>query len=385
MAKDAFQVEEFMVERWMNTYENDAIYNLAETDAKPLTLHELLTMGAPNQYLDGLLGLKVSYNPTLGSDHLRGLIAAQYQGVSSEDILVTSGAIEANFLLANVLIQPGDTVIVQSPAYQALYSVAQARGAQVKHWVMQIKDQYQPDMDALAALIDNRTKAVIINVPHNPTGAVISPENLRTILAWAEEKNFWVICDEVYHDMAIEANVLPPHARSISQRAISVGSLSKSFGLSGLRIGWIAATPHLVEMCWKWKDYTSISVSSISDYLACIALKEKNQIMARNIPLARANRDKLHQWLSDHREHMEWVPSRVGLLNFPKFTDLPISTEALCLGIFKEKKVLLMPGEAFQHPGHLRIGYGNDAQVFNHGLEIIDEYLVRIFSKGGIP
>ncbi len=377
-----FQVDEFLVERWMNTYENDAIYNLAETDAKPFTLAELLSLGDKNRHLSEFLDLRISYNPTLGSDRLRSLLADQYANTSPDEILVTTGAIEANFLLANVLIQPGDTVVIQSPAYQALYSVAEARGANVRHWTMNLEDSYRPNLEQLALLLDNNTKAVILNVPHNPTGAVLSGEELRTIISWAEERDFWVICDEVYHDMILEPDVLPEKARSYSTKAISIGSFSKSFGLSGLRLGWIAAPQWVVERCWSWKDYTSISISPLNDYLASFALEHKEGVFKRNIPLALKNREFLMDWFAKHADVLEFVPPKAGLLTFPRFRSLPVSTRDFCLEVYHKEKVLLLPGECFRLPGYLRIGYGNDTQVFSTGLNIVSEYIEKMYQQG---
>jgi aspartate/methionine/tyrosine aminotransferase len=377
-----FQVEEFLVERWMNTYENDAVYNLAETDAKPFTLAELLALGDKDRHLADLLDLRISYNPTLGSDRLRALLAAQYANTGLDEILVTTGAIEANFLLANVLIQPGDTVVIQSPAYQALYSVAEARGAKVQHWTMHLDEGYRPNLERLAALLDDNTRAVILNVPHNPTGAVLSADELQTIIGWAEEKDFWVICDEVYHDMLLEPDVLPEKARSYSSRAISIGSFSKSFGLSGLRLGWIAAPQWVVERCWSWKDYTSISISPINDYLASFALQHREGIFQRNVPLALKNRQTLMKWFAAHDDVLDFVPPRAGLLTFPRFRELPMSTRDFCLEVYNKEKVLLLPGECFKHPGYLRIGYGNDSQVFSTGLGIVSKYIQKAYGQG---
>ena len=164
----------FAVERWMNTYENDAVYNLAETDAKPFTLGELLSLGNKDDLMEELLELKLGYNPTTGRQELREVIAGFYKGTGPENILVTTGAIEADFLVANTLVKPDDTVIVQFPAYQALYSTAEARGARVKYWHMDIDKGYEPDINELRKRIDEKTTLIVLNIPHNPTGAVIS-------------------------------------------------------------------------------------------------------------------------------------------------------------------------------------------------------------------
>lgn len=381
MGETGFSIQDFKVERWIDTYEDDARYNLAETDAEPFTLEELLSLGDREKLISELLKMRITYNPTMGSPRLREVIAARYNRTAAANVLVTGGAVEANFLLANVLIDPGDTVIIQSPAYQALYSVAEARGAKVKHWQMSLAAGYRPDLAELAALIDAGTKAVIINIPHNPTGAVISQDDLETIIGWAEEKDFWVICDEVYHDLALEEGIIPMPARSLSEKTISIGSMSKSFGLSGLRLGWVAAPEDIVYRCWCWKDYTSISNSPLSDYLAAFALEHKEQIMGRNIPLARQNLTRLLEWYRRSDGIIEYAVPRAGVLSFPRLHGLPFSTEEFCRRIYRDEGVLLVPGECFDRPGYLRIGFGTAPAKFNQGLDLLAGYLQKVLGR----
>jgi aspartate/methionine/tyrosine aminotransferase len=351
------------------------VYNLAETDAKPFTLDELLSLGNKDELIEELLKLKLGYNPTTGRQELREVIAGFYRDTQPENILITTGAIEADFLVTNVLVKPGDTVIVQFPAYQALYSTAEARGARVKYWKMDIDKGYEPDIDELKSLIDEKTRFIVLNIPHNPTGAVISESQLKTILSWAEEGDFWVLCDEVYHDFALYPNIIPAHGRSLSKRAISVGSMSKAYGLSGLRLGWIAGPKELVNACWGWKDYTSISNSPINDFLATFALKNVDKVMERNLSLARANLDIFLKWLEEHKDFFEYVEPKAGVLLFPRLKNIDITTEELCKRLYEKHKLLMLPGECFEMPGFLRIGFGNDSDMFKTGLSIFSAFL----------
>lgn len=369
------EIKTFAVERWMNTYENDAVYNLAETDAKPFTLDELLSLGNKDELMEELLKIKLGYNPTTGRQELREVIAGFYRETLPENILITTGAIEADFLVTNVLVKPGDTVIVQFPAYQALYSTAEARGAQVKYWQMEIDNGYEPDLDELKKLIDENTKLIVLNIPHNPTGAVISESQLKTILSWAEDGDFWVLCDEVYHDFALYPNIVPPHGRSLSKRAISVGSMSKSYGLSGLRLGWIAGPEEVVNACWGWKDYTSISNSPINDFLATFALKNVDKVIERNLSIARKNLEFFLKWLEEHKDYFDYVEPKAGVLMFPRLKNIDVTTEELCKKLYEQYKLLMVPGECFDRPGFLRIGFGNDSDMFEKGLAIFSQFL----------
>ncbi|MEW6081871.1 MAG: aminotransferase class I/II-fold pyridoxal phosphate-dependent enzyme [Bacillota bacterium] len=369
------EIEQFKVERWLNAYELDARYNLAETDAKPFSLEELLSLGDKEALTQELMDLKLGYNPTTGSRALRSIIAGRYRGVDPGEVLVTVGAIEADCHIANVLVKPGDTVIVQFPAYQVL--VAKARGATVKFWDLRMEEGYRPNLEALRCLIDRRTKLVVVNNPHNPTGAVLSQDDMRTILGWAQEEGFWVLSDEVYHGLAFEEGVVAEPARNLSHRAISVGSMSKTFGLSGLRLGWMAGPREILEACWAWKDYTSISNSPVSDFLARLALRESGRVWERNLKIARENLEVLEGWFDRMSRFVSYTKPRAGLVCFPKFT-LPVGTEEFCLRAYHERGVLLVPGECFDVPGHIRFGFGGDPGTFSRGLEELGAVMSEI-------
>jgi aspartate/methionine/tyrosine aminotransferase len=374
------KIKDFQVERWLDTYETRAQYELAETDAKPFTLEELNQMNPSEDLLQKLLKMKIGYNPTMGSDSLRNKIADLYgPDTTSENILVTTGAIEADFLLSNVLVNCGDKVIALWPAYQALYSTAEACGAQLEFWKLSAADNFQPDLKKLFALIDKNTKLLVLNIPNNPTGAVINEQQLKTILQWAEEYNFYVICDEVYHELIYQPDIVPPYARSLSKRAISVGSMSKAYGLSGLRLGWIAGPESIIEQCWKYKDYTSISNSPISDYLAQFALDNFKQISERNHNIITKNREILKQWFEEHNRYFNYYLPEAGVLCFPGLKNIPISSKQLALDLFNKKSLLVVPGECFDMSNHLRIGFGGDTKKLKKSLSVFSSYLKENF------
>jgi aspartate/methionine/tyrosine aminotransferase len=373
-------IKSFKVERWLNTYENDADYEMAETDVKPFILKELLELGDFKNLEEQILNIKLGYNPTSGSDKLKETVASLYRyNTKPENVLITTGAIEADYHVTNSLVNKGDTVIAQFPAYQALYSTAEARGAKIKYWRMKPENEYKPDINELKRLIDEKTKLVVLNIPNNPTGAVISEVQLKTILKWAEEQDFYVLCDEVYHELELIKGVIPPYGRSLSKKAVSVGSMSKAYGLSGLRLGWIVGPKEIVQKCWEGKDYTTISNAPLSDFLATFALINREKIMQRNLTIARKNFKTLLTWFKQHEYFFDYIMPEVGVLCFPKLKNIPLTSEELCKKIFNEKKLLLVPGECFDMPGHLRIGFGGDSKNFNICLTILSEYLNRNF------
>ena len=374
------KIKDFQVERRLDTYETRAQYELAETDAKPFTLEELNQLNPQDNLLQKLAEMKIGYNPTMGSDLLRNKIAKLYgPDTASENILVTTGAIEADFLLSNTLVNDGDKVVILWPAYQALYSTAEACGAQLEFWKLSAKNHFQPDLKALSVIIDKKTKLLVLNIPNNPTGAVISKQQLNTILEWAEEYDFYVLCDEVYHELIFQNGIVPPYARSLSKRAISVGSMSKAYGLSGLRLGWIAGPESIIEQCWSYKDYTSISNSPISDYLAQYALDNFARISNRNHSIITKNRETLKQWFEEHSQYFDYYLPEAGVLCFPGIKNIPISSKELALDLFDKKSLLVVPGECFDIPNHLRIGFGGDTYKLEKSLSIFSDYLKENF------
>lgn len=370
------KINDFQVERWLNVYENEAQYELAETDIKAFTLEELNQLVPEEDLLQILLRMKLGYNPTMGSERLRILIANLYGGnTTAKNILITTGAIEADFLLSNVFVNQGDKVIVPWPAYQALYSTAEACGAQIQFWKLSPENNFQPDLDELSFLVDHQLKLLILNIPHNPTGAVINRKQLGMILNWAEEYGFYVLCDEVYHELFLQPDSVPPYARSLSERAISVGSMSKAYGLSGLRLGWIAGSEEIIEQCWQLKDYTSISNSPISDYLAQLALIHAEKITRRNHTIIHQNHAVMEEWFKKNNRYFHYYLPDAGVLCFPELKNITVSSRQLALDLFHSKSLLVVPGECFDMPGYLRIGFGGDTDKLRSSLSVFASHL----------
>ncbi len=369
----------FRVERWMSAYEQGVAYNLAESSVRQLRLGQLLDLAEENGdegVRRRLEDLVLTYDETPGTAELRGKLAAIY-GVGPDEVLVTCGAIEANYLLFRSLVKPGDVVVSVFPAYQQLYSMAEMCGAEVRLWKLDPGQGFRPDLEALRRLIDGRVRLIVLNTPHNPTGAVLDEAALRTILGWAGEVGARVLSDETYFGVTLqEGDPVPPPARSLDPRAVSVSTTSKNIGLAGLRIGWIVGTADLVEKCWSYRDYTSISCSRLSDALACVALDLRDRLLDRCRKIARRNLEVISDFMARHQEHFEFIPPRGGLLTFPRLRREGDS-RAFCRRLIEDQGVLLVPGWAFEMEGHVRIGIGEGPEVFDPGLERLGRFLDR--------
>jgi aspartate/methionine/tyrosine aminotransferase len=367
------KVDKFLVERFIGAYEHEVELNLAETCVNPFTLGEFLTLMGKENFFEEFKETQLTYGFVDGSPELRQGIAKLYRNMKPENILISGGAIGANFLVFYTLVEPGDTVISIFPAYQQLYSVAKSFGANVKLLKLREENRWLPDVDELSKLVDNKTKLIVLINPHNPTGSLIDDKLLKEICAVAEDADAYVLCDEAYRGLYINPDDYVPSVVDVSDNAIAIGSFSKAFSLTGLRLGWIAASEEIIEECKLHRDYTTISNGLIDDALATIAVKNVDKIFKRNLKIIRTNHQILSQWIEDE-PLIDWVPSRAGSIAFLHY-NLKIPSEILCLSLIKEKGTLLVPGSCFGMEGYLRIGYGCKTENLKEGLSRFKEFL----------
>jgi aspartate/methionine/tyrosine aminotransferase len=364
----------FVLERWMTAYETKVQFDLAESGIHPMTTAELLALDPdPEGRTRELLSLPLIYSEARGTEELRGLLAGTYRGVTPEDVLVTTGAIEANYLLFQALLSPGDVVVAVYPAYQQLYTVPESIGCEVRRLELREEDGYRYDLDRLRALVDARTRLIVINTPHNPTGSVLTAAECAAIYALAEEHDAYILSDEAYRWLQLDEPLAPP-MRDFGPRAISVGTLSKPFGLPGLRVGWMAATAEIAARCWAIRDYTSLSPNRLSDFLACRAIEQRAKIAERTNGISRLNRETLRGFIRERGDLLSWVEPRGGLLAMLRYhLDAPSYDVASRLA--DEASVMLAPGAAFGLENRLRIGIGTHPEKFAAGLERFDAFL----------
>lgn len=375
------RVETFELERWMTQWETVVRYDLAESGIHPLSMRELIAFNGDEGTLDNLLDLRLGYSEARGTEELRALLAATYDNTSPDEILVTTGAIEANYLLFNTLLDPGDHVVAVYPAYQQLYSVPRAIGCDVDLWTLRQENDFRFDLDELERLVNDRTKLIVINSPHNPTGSVLSPDELARVYQIAERAGAWVMGDEAYRWLSLpDGEQLAAPVRDLGARGISVGTLSKPFGLPGLRIGWMAAPAEVVNACWAQRDYISLSPGKLSDALAVLALRNRDRIFARTKAISSANLTVLETWIKEREGLVDWVRPRGGLLGLLHY-HLNVSSMKLADRLAAEASVMLAPGAAFGYEDHLRVGLGQEPDHFKEGLAVTASFLERVASE----
>jgi aspartate/methionine/tyrosine aminotransferase len=368
------KIDGFGVENWMNTYEQDARWNLGETCVDSLTVGELLDLGGDAEgELRRLRGRKLTYGDIFGGPQLKELIAGLYEDVPAGQVLTTNGAIGANFLVEFTLVEPGDLVVCVDPTYQQLYSVPRALGAEVRLLTLRPENGFLPDLGELRELAEGRAKLICINNPNNPTGAVMERDLLAGVAEIAGECGAYVLADEVYRGLEHDPGADVPSMADLYDRGVSTGSMSKPFSLAGLRLGWIAGPRQVIEECEQHRNYTTISCGMLDEQLATIALRNRDRLMERNMTIVRGNAATMASWMATE-PRLSWVRPRAGTTAFIGY-DYEVLSEQFALDLFRLNGTFIVPGSAFGWEGRFRVGFACAPRVLEQGLAGISEYL----------
>jgi aspartate/methionine/tyrosine aminotransferase len=352
------KLPDFELERYFGRFEFTTPLQLGASDVESFSVEALLALADPESRALWSQ-LRLGYTESQGHPELRAAIASLYERVVPEQVLVFSGAEEAIFAFHSVALGPGDHAVVCWPAYQSLFDVARAAGADVSLLRLRHEDGWRFDPEALRAELRDSTRVVGLNFPHNPTGALPARADFDRAIGYAEERGAVVFSDEVYRwSEQSEADRLPA-AADLSSRAVSLGVMSKSFGLPGLRIGWIATRDSaLLARLAAFKDYLTICASAPSEVLAIVALRARDAVLARNRALLAANLEALGRFFADRPAAFSWVLPRAGSVAFPRLLRAQ-RIESFADELREQEGVLLVPGTVFGQSGnHFRIGFG---------------------------
>lgn len=364
----------FKMERFQSIWEHIVKYNLAESGVEPFQLKEIIEM--INSY-ELMLNIKLGYSQTNGSEELRSFVSEIYEESSIENILITNGSAEANFLSIFSLLNKGDEVIVMLPNYMQIWNLVKGLGCKVKAlWLKEnIGKKWFIDIEKLKNISSKSTKLIALCNPNNPTGAIIPEKDIKAIIEIAKECNSWILSDEVYRGTEINENFSPTIWRKY-ERAIIVSGLSKAYGLPGLRIGWIVSEKKLIKKLWAYHDYTTIAPSCLSDFLAQKILKPeiRLKIIQRTRNILKSNIEILDKWIKKHHDIFSYTPPEATAIAFIK-QNLGISSLNFCKKLLYEKNVLVLPSEFFGMKGYIRIGYGQNKEYLINGLSKISELL----------
>jgi aspartate/methionine/tyrosine aminotransferase len=373
------QIEPFKVEIWMNEWETQCTYNLAETCVASITVEELLALsGGSADDLSGLLQMKLTYGDIEGSPRLRTAIANLYANRCIEDITVTHGTIAANMLVHKAIVEPGDHVLSIVPTYQQHYSIPKSIQADVTTLALREEDGFLPNLEALKASVKPNTKLIAFTNPNNPTGALIECPMLEDMVDIADSVGAYLLCDEVYRGTAQVGDGMSPSIVDLYAKGISTAGMSKVFSLAGLRVGWVIAPQEVREQVLIHRDYDTISVGMINDHFAAIALEHADKVLARSHEITRGNLALLEAWIAKEPK-VSWVKPRAGTTAMLKL-NIPVTAREFCIDLVTKTGVMLTPGDAFDMEGYARIGFANDTQTLTEGLAALSEYLATHYS-----
>ena len=370
------RIEQFAMERMQSTWENIVDYDMSESGVRPLTLRELAEMGFDlERFLDEPLG----YSQSNGAIELRERIAAIYPGASVDQIEVTNGTSEANYLIALSQLRPGDTVAMQVPNYMQMPGVARSLGADVRDFRLRTEAAWEPDWDEFERAVTPKTRLLYLSNPNNPTGSILSDAAMRRIAERCLQTGTWLLADEVY----LGAEIGDERTRSfwgMGDRVIVTSGLSKAYGIPGARIGWIVGPAELVADCWSQHDYITIGPNKLSDRVARVAVEAPNRercysrtrdILRHNLPIARA-------WVNGFGGRLSWTEPRAGAIGLMKYAaDTP--SLAIAERIRTRQSTLIVPGIHVGLEGHLRIWLGGRDEFLREGLQRIGAELKPLF------
>lgn len=369
------KIKPFAVEEWMNAWEVGAKYNIAETCVDSISMNDLfeLTGEDKTEFLNRLCARRLSYGDIEGLPEFRKGVCGLYKTLNIENIVPTHGASGANHHVFYSLISPGDRVVSIMPTYQQLYSIPESYGADVQILHLSKENNYLPDLEKLRRLVTPKTKMICINNPNNPTGALMSEQLLREIVEIARSADAWILCDEVYRHLSQEDDWCPSIV-DLYEKGISVSSMSKVFSLAGLRLGWIATHDmSVVKSCLSHRDYNLVSCGVFDEMLAAAALKHRDKLLERSRKIVRENLQILDNWVSSE-PHVSYVKPKAGTTALVYY-DLDISSYEFCEEMYKKTGAFVTPGDCFEVPHSMRIGYAYGKQDLIDGLKAISEYI----------
>jgi aspartate/methionine/tyrosine aminotransferase len=368
------QIKEFKLERTLARYQNEVEFDLSASGIYPMFISEILH---PSEMEDVYNDLHLKYVHTAGTRHLREAVASFYQDMDPDCVFMTNGSAEALFLLAWSLFDPGDEVAFMLPNFMLMSHVIESNGGVVRNFRLDPDNGWALDVESLRAAVTPKTKLICVCNPNNPTGTVLTKEQMAEIVDVADSVGAYLLSDEVYRG-AEQGEEETPSFWGMYDKVIVVSGLSKSFGLPGLRVGWIAGPREIAEKSWFYHDFLSTTVTTFSDFLATKALQPemRKKIFARNKGIVRQNLATFSEWVESHKGVLSFTPPQAGCFAFVGF-DLPVRSWNLVMDMVENNSVFVIPGSCFEIEGHLRMNFGVERNYLVKGLERVDRTLAR--------
>jgi|SRR5271168_3600658 len=372
------QLKPFLLDMWLDSYEHGIEFNLASSTGPSWTLNEILSL-AKDEERERFLNHKLVYSRPAGADGLRSAIAEMH-GVEAEAVQVVTGASEALLILMWLAAEPGANVILPQPGFTTFSALPESLRLETRYYAIRKENGFRFDVEEIKKLADRNTKLILVNSPHNPTGATISDAELDSLHEFTSSRGIQLVSDEVYHPIfhgqPTESAARLPHATIIHD-------FSKAFPLSGIRTGWmIEHDPKRRKDYWTARAYFSITNNTAGEFLAELAMRQRDAVLGRTQKIADENLRQLGRFMSEHQETIGWIPPRGGMTAFPWLASGEDS-RAFCQAA-AEQGILLAPGDCFNAPSHFRLGFVAIADKFPEALGRLGEF-VKSWSSASVP
>jgi capreomycidine synthase len=372
-----------LLEEWMRRFYFATDFDIGSSGVEDFSLAEIRRLtGLTLEELDELV---FHDSQTLGASALRRAIGERLARGRTESVMVTHGSTDANFMIMHALLEPGDEVLVLDPCYQQLYGIAEAMGCRLRHWQLRAEWGWRPDLAALDRALTPDTRMIVVNFPHNPTGASLTPAEQEALVAAAARVGAYLVWDGAFGELTYDEAPLPLPIDY--PRSLSMGTLSKAYGLPGLRVGWCIAAPELLARLARIRDYTTLHLSPLVERIAERAIQSADRLLGLRREQARANREVVGAWIAAQGGAVEWVPPQGGVSCFVRFSAVDI--DDLCLRLAREQRVLLVPGSCFGQPEFARLGFGGSPESLREGLarlsHVLDGLPIRTTTIKQVP
>jgi len=360
------------LEDWLRDYYFDAAIDISSSGVEPYTFDELRPLIGID--LDDLAGMSFRDSRSAGADRLRYLVAERYGVSDPSRVIVANGSTEAQLLVLMATLSAGDEIVVIDPAYHSMVETVRAKGCRLVRWRLKPENGFHPDLDKLEELVCARTRMIIVNFPHNPTGVTVTKEEQRRLIDIASRNDCLLFWDGAFEDLIFQGSPLPAVA-TLYHKGMSFGSMSKSFGLPGLRVGWgVLPSSAFVKAAVAVRDYTTLALSPLVEFVAERVLEHSDSIVAPRLLLAATNRSYVLNWIAEHANLASCSEFGGGVIAFPRLLGVDDTTR-FCHRLMSERRVLLVPGECFGMPGHVRLGFGGHSDQLHRGLDELADAL----------
>ena len=367
----------FAMERFMSKFEQAVEYNLSESGVHPVSLGEFLK--SEPDLINRLLAMKLDYPHVNGTPELRENISVMYRGATADNVLVTVGAIEANYITVRTLLDAGDEIVIMLPNYMQIWGIGKNHGFNLKTFHLREAMDWAPDLDELNEVVTPGTRLIAVCNPNNPTGRILTEAEMDAIVATADRVGAWILADEVYSGAERLTDEQTPSFYGRYDKVIAVGSLSKAYGLPGLRIGWVVGPVATLDDVWARHEYITISATMLSNHLASMALSPavRPRLIQRARSFIREGFPMLQRWTDDHGSVFSLAPPQAAAIAFVRY-DLDINSTEFTERLRTEKSVLIVPGDHFGMDRFVRISFGLPHDYLVPALDRIHELVVQL-------